>query len=167
MHRECWLWITLLVLSLGSTGRASANQDEGERRNWQAYGYFGAGARPADGQEVLDVGAGAYWFVAGSGFALGVEGSSFGFTGCWSCGAFITSATALYEWRGDRERRRLSPFVGVGGGTAFAEGGVGILSTFAGTSYWLSDRVGVRFGVHGDFTAEGDSYVYFRGGITF
>jgi len=167
MPRYSWMYVTWLVLFFSVTNPVSA-QELTELRNWQAYAYFGVGARPSDGQGALDIGAGAQWFLGGTGFALGAEGHSFGFTGCWSCGAFIISATAAYEWRGDRERRKLSPFVGVGGGSALTEGGgVGIFSTFAGANYWLSDRVAVRFGAHGDFTAEGDSYVYFRGGITF
>jgi hypothetical protein len=167
MHSRHWLYAMLLVSALGFTTQVRADEVAAEKRPWQGYGYFGAGARPADDQGVLDIGAGVQRFIGNSGFALGAEANSFGFVGCWSCGAFVVSAIVAYEWRTNLTERKLSPFVDIGAGVAAAGGGVGIFSAGAGANYWLTDRVAVRFGVHGDFTAEGDSYAYFRGGITF
>ena len=140
---------------------------QGRERSAEAYAFVAPGFRPSDGTATASDGGGGDWFAT-DWLMLGADAHFFGRWRCPSCGAFVFTGNVGFVKRARRDFEKWQPFVKLGFGGAGVEGGaIGVAALSVGTSYWRSERLGLRFECRYEYVLEKTGFLHFRVGVVF
>lgn len=155
--------IATLLLALASVAPAQQTSKPATYSS-HGYAYFAASARPGGFGEGLGFGGGAETLVY-KGLGLGGEIGYLLPRSAPSGGYGLLSANPSYHFVNRKKPGKLAPFVTGGYSLAFRSGSISMFNYGGGVTYWLSEKIGLRFEVREH--RRGGGILMFRTSVTF